>query len=139
MRLANEEVWSQLSGALAPASLSRSIAQIRGKLADHYQLTLDEIAERSARLESVRNDLAGQFDALESKRHELHAWSERRIADVEAQAARLVAREQELDRQQQHYEHMESRWQTERSDFQAEVRRLLATIRELELAEIKAA
>ncbi len=139
MRLATEEIWAQLSGALAPASLARSIAQVRGKLGDHYRLTLDEIATRSERLESVRHDLAVQFDALEEQRQELHGWAERRVADVESQAARLVAREQELDRQQQHYEQLESRWQVERREYQAEVRRLLATIRELELVEIKAA
>jgi hypothetical protein len=132
-------VWAQLSGALAPASLSRSIAQVRGKLADHYRVTLDEITDRSGRLETVRQDLAEQFDALESQRQELHAWAERRLADVESQAARLVAREQELDRQQYHYEQLESRWQIERSEYQAEVRRLLATIRELKVAEIRAA
>ena len=44
MRLATEETWAQLSGALAPASLTRSISQVRAKLADHYRVTLDELA-----------------------------------------------------------------------------------------------
>ena len=76
---------------------------------------------------------------VESQRQELQAWAERRHADIEQQAARLVAREQELDRQQQHYEQMESQWHVERADYQAEIRRLLATIRDLELEEAQAA
>jgi hypothetical protein len=139
MRLATEEVWAQLAGALAPASLSRSISQVRSRLADHYRQTLDEIAGRAERLELVRRDLVAQFEGLESQRAELHSWAERRLADVEAQAARLVAREQELDRQQQHFEQLESRWQLERADYQTEIRRLLATIRELEIEEMRAA
>ncbi len=139
MRLATEETWAQLSGALAPASLARSISQVRTKLADHYRSTLDEIAQHSAHLESLRRDLSQQFAAVESQRQELQAWAERRHTDIEQQAARLVAREQELDRQQQHYELMESQWHVERADYQAQLRRLLATIRELDLEEAQAA
>jgi chromosome segregation ATPase len=139
MRLATEETWAQLSGALAPASLTRSIAQVRAKLADHYRAVLDEMKQRSEQLEGVRQDLARQLDAVESQRQELGDWAERRHADIETQAARLVAREQELDRQQQHYEQMESRWSIERTDYQSEIRRLLATIREIEVEELRAA
>jgi hypothetical protein len=139
MRLATEETWAQLSGALAPASLTRSISQVRTKLADHYRSTLEDIASRSQQLEAVRQDLAQQLASIEEQRQELGAWAERRHADIEEQAARLVAREQELDRQQQHYEHMESQWCIERTDYQAEVRRLLATIRDLEVEELRAA
>ena len=119
MRLATEETWAQLSGALAPASLTRSISQVRAKLADHYRATLDEMAQRSEQLEAVRRDLAQQLDALEVAAAGAGGWAERRHADIEQQAARLVAREQELDRQQQHYEQMESQWRIERTDYQA--------------------
>jgi uncharacterized protein involved in exopolysaccharide biosynthesis len=139
MRLATEETWAQLSGALAPASLARSISQIRTKLADHYGSTLEEIAQRREQLESLRSGMAEQFAALESRRQELQAWAERRHTDIEQQASRLVAREQELDRQQQYYEQMESQWQVERTEYQSEVRRLLATIRDLEIKEVRAA
>ena len=64
MRLATEETWAQLSGALAPASLTRSIAQVRSKLADHYRTTIDELAERSEQLELVRGDLTKQLATL---------------------------------------------------------------------------
>lgn len=139
MRLATEETWAQLSGALAPASLTRSISQVRAKLADHYRATIQDIESRSQQLEAVRHDLAQQLGAIEEQRQELGAWAERRHADIEEQAARLVAREQELDRQQEHYEQMESQWSLERTDYQAEIRRLLASIRDLETEELRAA
>ena len=44
-----------------------------------------------------------------------------------------MAREQELDRQQQHYEQIESRWHLEQIEYQAEIRRLLAALRSVEL------
>jgi septal ring factor EnvC (AmiA/AmiB activator) len=100
---------------------------------------LQEIAEREGHLEAVRRDLAEQFAALENHRQEFGQWIERQQADVQHQASRLVAREQELDRQQQHYEELESRWQIERGEYQAEIRRLLAALRDLELDGIRAA
>ena len=139
MRLATEETWAQLSGALAPASLARSISQVRTKLADHYRVTLDELTQRSEQLEAVRRDLTQQVESLEAHCAEIGDWAERRHVDIESQAARLVSREQELDRQQQHYEQMESQWHIERTDYQAEIRRLLATIRDLEVEEMRAA
>ena len=71
MRLATEETWAQLSGALAPASLTRSISQVRAKMADHYRMTLEELAGRSQQLERCRGDLTQQLQSLESQRAEL--------------------------------------------------------------------
>ncbi len=44
-----------------------------------------------------------------------------------------MGREQELDRQQEHYEQMETRWNLEQIEYQAEIRRLLAALRAVEL------
>jgi hypothetical protein len=134
MRLATEETWSQLSGALAPASLARSISQVRAKLADHYRIAIEEMVDRQQQLEMVRRELSEQLQQLAGQRNELQQWAERRQCDLEQQAARLIAREQELDRQQRHYEERESRWQVERGDYQSEIRSLLAALREVELA-----
>ena len=82
MRLATEETWAQLSGALAPASLTRSISQVRAKIADHYRVTLDELAQRSQQLEAVRRDLTQQLESLESQRAEVGAWAERAVVSA---------------------------------------------------------
>jgi hypothetical protein len=133
MRLATEEAWAQLAGAIAPATLTRSISIVRAQLADHYRQTLDQISQQSEQLEGVRSDLAQQLDALEAQRREMAEWLQRRHEEIEQQAARLVTREQELDRQQHFFEQAESHWQLERTESQTEIRRLLAALRSVEL------
>lgn len=129
MRLATEETWAQLTGALAPASLTRSIAQIRGRLADHYEHQFTELSERRDQLEQFRTELAEQHVQLETRRTQFAEWQRRREHEIEQQAAQLIAREQELDRQQMHYESSESKWRLERDDYRAEIRQLLTQLR----------
>ena len=134
MRLATEELWSQLSGALAPASLTRSLAQIRGKLAEHYRLTDKELADRRAELEALNRTLTEKHAELTRQHGELQEWVDGRREEIEQQAARLVAREQELDRQQVHYESEEMRWSEERDEYRREIRALLGKLRTTEAA-----
>jgi chromosome segregation ATPase len=129
MRLATEETWAQLTGALAPASLTRSIAQVRGQLADHYEQTLREMEERRLGLEEVAQQLADEQTRLETHGRELQGWVKRRDEEIEKQAARLIARERELDRQQRQYEELEARWNRERNELRSRIRELLAAIR----------
>src|SRR5690606_17264099 len=58
MRLATEETWAQLTGALTPANLSRSISHTRAQLSDHFQHQLQEIADRRTELDRLREELA---------------------------------------------------------------------------------
>jgi hypothetical protein len=129
MRLATEETWAQLTGALAPASLTRSIAQTRGRLADHYEHQLSELCERRDQLELFRTELSDQHVQLDTRRTQFADWQRRREHEIEQQAVRLIAREQELDRQQMHYEALESKWRLERDDYRAEIRQLLTQLR----------
>lgn len=133
LRVAVEETWGQLAGALAPASLSRSIAQTRGRLADQFELVLREIAQDQAKLESLRRDVSHEHERLEQQRRELTQWATRREQDIEERASRLLSRESELDRQQAYYEQLESRWHLERDDYRREIRELLAELRQTEL------
>jgi hypothetical protein len=134
MRLATEETWAQLTGVLAPTTLTRSIAQVRAKLADQYQQMLADMTERRTELRTAANEVSTQYEQLRKHRDELQAWAERRNQDFSELATRLVAREQELDRQQVHYERLESRWQAERDELQEEIRGLLAELRREPLA-----
>ncbi|MCA9241078.1 MAG: hypothetical protein KDA37_12800, partial [Planctomycetales bacterium] len=129
MRLATEETWAQLTGALAPASLTRSIAQVRTKLADQYEQSLRLLEERRAELETTAEELFVEQEKLEAYAKELHEWAKRRDGEIEQQAARLVARERELDRQQRLYEDLEARWNDERAELRARIRDLLANMR----------
>ncbi|TWT37738.1 hypothetical protein KOR34_27010 [Posidoniimonas corsicana] len=129
MRLATEETWAQLTGALAPATLTRSIAQVRARLSDHYEQTLRELEERRVELESVSTQLGEEQHRLEEHGRQLLEWSRRRDEEIEKQAARLVARERELDRQQAHYETLETKWDRERAELRARIRDLLGSMR----------
>jgi DNA repair exonuclease SbcCD ATPase subunit len=128
-RLATEELWAQMAGPLAPASLARSLAQVRAKLAEHYRFTDRELAERRSELESLRRALDEKHTQLQQRWHELEDWAERQRHDVEEQASRLVAREQELDQQQSYFAEMELRWQSERTGYRQDIRQLLGKLR----------
>ena len=128
-RLATEELWAQMSGPLAPASLARSLAQVRAKLADHYRLTDRDLNERRRELEALRHSLDEKHSQLQKRWEEMENWAEGQRQAVEDQAARLVAREQELDRQQTYFEELELRWQEERHGYRQDIRQLLAKIR----------
>jgi hypothetical protein len=125
IRLATEETWLQLQGALAPASLSRSISQLRVRLADHFRLAADEAVRRRRDLEVVRQELAKEHTHLQDQREDLESWLARREQDIEKRAARLVEREQELDAQERHFQLAEKAWQSQQAEYQREIQRLL--------------
>lgn len=125
IRLATEETWLQLQGALAPATLSRSISQLRVRLADHFRLAADEAVKRRRELEKVRHELAAEHSQVQSQRRDLDLWLARREQELEQHAARLIEREQDLDAQQKHYELAERAWQSQQAEYQRELQRLL--------------
>lgn len=138
MRLATEETWQQLQGVLAPATLTRSIAIVRSRIADHFQLAADEVAAQRAKLEALRVELNEQHDRLSERSRELQRWSQVREQDLESQAARLVAREQELDEQAREAENLKRSWETERRSHLEEKQCLLAELRHATVTDERA-
>jgi len=134
MRLAVEEVWAQLAGANAPAALSQSLGQVRARLADHYRMSNNELAERRDEISRLIDRLAEAHEKLGSRKQELEKWVSQRQHDIETQAARLVAREQELDRQQSRYDTLEEQWDSQRQDLERQNRTLAAELRQTEAA-----
>ena len=124
MRLAVEETWSQLSKETAPASLAQSISEARARLDDHYQQAHGELAERTEQFEALRGELAEQHKQLIEQREELSLWVAQRQTNIEEQASRLMAREQELDQHQAHHRQLEEGWEDERLGYQQEIRKL---------------
>ncbi len=129
MRLAMEETWLQLQGVLAPAALTRSIGQLRSRLADHFRLESEELRRQRTELESVRLELAEQLNAVHHERQELQRCTLLREQEVQQRAERLTAREADLDAQQRHYDAAERRWESQRTAYQQEIQRLLAELR----------
>ena len=124
IRLATEELWVQLSGAAPPAVLTRSLGQIRARLADHYRLAGSELDEQKEELQTIRCELAEQHEKLLQQKQQIEEWSGRRQEEIQQQAARLVAREQELEHQQSQFEESAQQWHAERLDYEQEIRRL---------------
>ncbi|MBN1910549.1 MAG: hypothetical protein JW818_12465, partial [Pirellulales bacterium] len=124
IRLATEELWAQLAGAAPPAALTRSLGQIREKLAEDYRLANRDLARQRKELVDLRQELSAQYDAVGKQKERLAGWIATREQDIQDQAARLVAREQELDRQETTMRDHATQWQSERLGYQREIRRL---------------
>ncbi|TWT96198.1 hypothetical protein Pla108_32860 [Botrimarina colliarenosi] len=139
MRLATEETWAQLTGVLAPATLTKSIARVRGQLADHYGHTLQKIADERGALREAAAQINAEFKRLESQRLTLTEWANRRHEEFGDAADRLEGREHELDRQQRQFEKLEVRWAAERQEYRDQIRNLLAELRGPELKVHRAA
>ena len=108
MRLATEETWAQLTGLLAPAALTKSIAKVRGELADHYGRTITEIADSRGELRDSAEKLAAEFQELSERRLAREEWANRRYDELGVVAQRLEGREAERNRQQQEFERREA-------------------------------
>ena len=134
MRLAAEEVWARLAGALAPAALSQSIAQVRAQLGEHYRLANAELSARLDELRQASAQLIEQRETLLNQKTELENWADRRREEMERQAARLIAREQELNRQHAYYEDLQGKWEAERAGLRREIQQLLTELRKPEQA-----
>ncbi|MCH2129351.1 MAG: hypothetical protein MK179_09425 [Pirellulaceae bacterium] len=100
MRLATEELWVRLSGRMPPSAMTCALAELRGKLSDHYRLASAHLAQQRSELETLSSNLHSKYQTLDDHRRNSQERFHRRNQDIEEQAARLVRREQELDRQE---------------------------------------
>jgi chromosome segregation ATPase len=128
IRLATEELWVQLCGSAPPAALTRSLGQVRAKLAEHYRMATAEVAEKKAELETLRGQLAEEHQKLIRQKAGLEQWAAGRQQEVEQQAQRLVAREEELERQETTFNDRVRQWKGERLGYEQEIRRLKAQL-----------
>lgn len=122
IRLATEELWVQLSGAAPPAALTRSLGRIRTRLAEQYAQANVELVEQKKELESIRGQLDSQLNKLIEHKRQFEQWTAGRQRDCEVQASRLVAREEQLQCEEDHLREQAAHWQAERLGFQRELR-----------------
>lgn len=124
LRLAIEEIWTQLGTSASPEVLTESLGKARHKLADQYRLAREELATREAELEKIREQLAGEHKELIGRKNELQDWLARRQNELDEQRAALARRQQALEA---HEDEQSERW-TEaygrRLALEREVRRL---------------
>jgi chromosome segregation ATPase len=114
----------QLSESGPPAALKTSLEQIQARLADHYRAADAELAERREELESVRSQLAEEYRSLLRNKEAFEQWATRRQQEVEQRAQGLIAREQELHRQETVFNDLARQWQSEQLGLQQDIRRL---------------
>lgn len=129
MRLAVEELWTQLSGLVPPAILTENLARLRSMLAERYRLQQNDLASQKAELETLRADLAAENEKLRIQTNELRRWAEARHEEIERQAAFLTDREQELERQECDANDRSAAWRQERGRLEQEIRRLEGELR----------
>jgi hypothetical protein len=128
IRLATEETWEQLTGRVPSAHLTHALAEVRRRLAEQYSAESARLHEQRQELERVRETLATQLARVKADREAFQDWAKRRQADVEQQAARLVAREQQLDEQEVKFQDAALKWRDQQRGYQREIRRLLAEL-----------
>ena len=128
IRLATEELWAELSGSAPPAALTRSLGQIRSRLADHYRMANLELHQKKEELERLRSQLSEQYEKLVRQKHSFDTWAADCREEVEEQATRLVARGEDLDRREAEMRELLRRTQVEKLELQHEIRCLRAKL-----------
>ena len=124
MRLATEQLWSQMGGKLSPEQLAESLRRLRAKLADHFRLADESLAQQKHELRELAMRLDTQQQKLQGDRQELREWVERRQEEIEAQAARSFSREEQLDEQQTELSAEARKFSSQRDQYEDEIRRL---------------
>ena len=128
IRLATEELWAELSGSAPPAALTRSLGRIRSRLADHYRMANLELHQKKEELQQLRGQLSQQYEKLVRQKRNFDAWALQCREEVEQQAARLLARGEDLDRREADMGEYARRAQAEKLELQQEIRRLRAKL-----------
>jgi dTMP kinase len=126
VRLATEELWSRLCGAMTPAAVAQSLAQVRLKLAEEQRLERAELAAERAEVQALAEQLARQHARLRETRADVEAWVKSRREELERQAGMLAARERQLEEAHRHQQQTAAQWQSERFALEQELCRLLA-------------
>lgn len=121
-RLAAEQLQAQISAKMSPGKVTKALAERRAQLADWFSLEQRVLAERQSEIRQAAEELLGQQAALNQQRDQLRQWLQRQQDDLEQQAARLIAREHELDRKEQSFREREQNWAQQRRELQEQVR-----------------
>jgi hypothetical protein len=134
MRLAAEQLWSQISGRMSPVEVTQSIAQIRRKLAESYRLEEEELAARRRELIELGGKIADQHRELTLMQTGLKGWLATRQEEIQLETEQLERRAADLTQEQEAIRHARSQWQSQRLRYEQEIRDLSAKLREASAA-----
>ena len=124
LQVSTESIWSELMQEFPSEELSARLAETRSRLADHYRLTNEALADRKDELHAMREELTTQESRLRQQRRELQMWADRRYDEIETRTAQLIRRERELDRLESEFDRQAIQWQQQRESYRQEIERL---------------
>jgi len=124
LRIVTEELWTRLVATVDPATLVKSIGELRRQLSDQFRIATDEIATRRAELSELQKQTVSVQQSFHEQRRQLEAWFHRRRHELDRQAADLNARRQKLALQAERCDDREQAWQQERTELEAQLHRL---------------
>jgi hypothetical protein len=129
MRLIAEQLWSQITGRLAPADVTHAVAQLRLKLTEQYKLEEQNLDAKREELVALGERITAQHAELKQLQAGLREWTTAQQAEIEEQAAALVERELALDADEEQHRQAQHAWQSDRRRFEQQIRDLTAQLR----------
>jgi hypothetical protein len=124
LRLCTEEQWAELTESASETELQVTRAEMRRKLMEQYQLAEQRIQDERQEVEALLAQLESHRTKIDEQRSELRGWAMKRNEEIERDAARLVEREQELNRQLSEHRFLEQQWTEQQAGYEQEIRRL---------------
>ncbi len=130
LRLATEQLWEELVDHVPRVDLTRTLAELRARLADHYRMASDSLVHRREELQSIRQELQSQEQRIRQQYREIQIWADRRYDELEARTAELACRERELERREAALQQQALCWQQQGDDYRREIERLTWQLRD---------
>jgi len=130
LRLATEQLWEELVDHVPRVDLTRTLTELRARLADHYRMASESLTHRREELQSIRAELQSQEQRIRQQYREIQLWADRRYEELEARTAELVYRERELDQREAALQHQSLHWQQQTDDYRREIERLSWQLRD---------
>jgi chromosome segregation ATPase len=129
MRLACEQLWSQLASRMEAPLLVESLAKLRRRLADQYHNAAVEMAQRRDEAREWVARLDERQRELRRQRDEIQTWIYRRHEELEIERLKLLRREQELDARERAQQQQQAEMQRQLGEYQRQIRQLTAQLR----------
>ncbi|HEY2411788.1 MAG TPA: hypothetical protein VGI40_06080 [Pirellulaceae bacterium] len=131
MRLVTEQVWSQITATRSPAELTQSIASARLQLSEQYRMEEQQLVARRDELLELTEKIAHQHRELVQLRDGVRDWGLARQKEIERQAGALAERESALDAQHEKLRDRENEWNTQRREYDRQIREFNARLRSM--------
>jgi hypothetical protein len=131
MRLCTEQLWAELSDKASAPELTQRLGQLRQGLADHFRLASQSLAKQKDEVRQLLTRLGEQQKRIQGQRDELQRWARGRQKELQQEAERLIARKDQLDRQESEIGRLREQWDAQRREYQEEIRRLMSKMREV--------